>query len=703
MSSESISSAPLREMDDSRRHAVDGGRMRRLGHYAKLAVPPLDRWRFGCATLRSDGCEMEEPASSAVLRAPFGSWPSPLSAHDIAAGLLRLSEPRIDRGAVFWLEGRPSEGGRNVLVRSTRDGDVEECSRRDVSVRSRVHEYGGGAYLAAQGRTFVVEDDAGLRELGRGVLGRPDARYADLALSPDGRWLVAVEEVAGEGTRGEPANRLVGLASSGGRVVVDGDHDFVSSPTFSPDGRSLAWTAWNHPNMPWDESALFVAAWGEGGRPGKPRRIAGGPGESIFQPRFGPDGRLYFVSDRSGWWNLYRFEQGEPRPLCPMAAEFGAPQWVFALSYYDFIDAGTLLCASESAGQSTLSQLDLASGELQAIDLGLTAIEGIRIEHGLACFLGACPVRPPTVYLYELATRRLHALRSSLDWAPDPDWTSRPEALEFRSEGGRTAHAFFYPPRAPGRAGPAGERPPLLVKSHGGPTAVAHPVFDLTIQYWTSRGIAVVDVNYGGSTSFGRAARESLDGQWGVVDVEDCLAAARFLAASGRIDGERMLIRGSSAGGYTTLCALTFHDVFRAGASHYGIGDLEALVRDTHKFESCYTDRLVAPYPQQAALYRERSPIHHVDRLARPVIFFQGLDDLVVPPGQAEAMVAALAKRGVPHAHVVFEGEGHGFRRPESIRTALEYELSFYAQLLGFEADASSSELQIRGGPIGAA
>lgn len=617
--------------------------------------------------------------------------------------MLRLSEPRIDRGAVYWLEGRPSEGGRNVLVRSTRDADLEECSARDTSVRSRVHEYGGGAYLVAQGRSFIVEDGGGLRELGRGPMGRPEARYADLALSPDGRWLVAVEEVAGEGAGGQPANRLVGLTSAGGRIVLDTDHDFVSSPTFSPDSRALAWTAWDHPNMPWDESALFVAAWTEQGRVGKPRRIAGGPGESIFQPRFAPGGRLYFVSDRSGWWNLYRLEQGEPQPLCPMSAEFATAQWVFGLSYYDFVDASTLLCACEYAGRSTLGQLDLASGELQSMELDLTAIEGVRVERGLACFLGASPVRPPTVYLYEIATRRLHALRSSLDRVPDLGRISLPEPLEFPSEGGRTAHAFFYPPQAPGRDGLVGERPPLLVKSHGGPTAVAHPALDLRVQYWTSRGIAVVDVNYGGSTSFGRAAREQLDGQWGVVDVEDCVAAARFLAATGRVDGERMLITGSSAGGYTTLCALTFHDVFRAGASHYGIGDLEALVRDTHKFESCYTERLVAPYPEHAALYRERSPIHHVDRLARPVIFFQGLDDLVVPPDQAEAMVAALTERCVPHAYVVFEGEGHGFRRPESIRTALEGELYFYAQILGFEADVSPSAVRIQGGPVGAA
>jgi dipeptidyl aminopeptidase/acylaminoacyl peptidase len=346
---------------------------------------------------------------------------------------------------------------------------------------------------------------------------------------------------------------------------------------------------------------------------------------------------------------------------------------------------------------ATLGLLDVLSGELRSLALRLTAIEGLRVENGLACFLGASPKRASSVFVYELAANRLHVVRSSLASAPAEERISLPEPIEFPSANGRRAHAFFYPPRAPSRAGLASERPPLLVKSHGGPTGVAHPVLDLRVQYWTSRGFAVVDVNYGGSTSFGRAYRELLDGQWGVVDVEDCVAAARFLAAAGQVDGERMLITGGSAGGFTTLCALTFHDVFRAGASHCGIADLEALARDTHKFESHYTDRLVAPYPQQAELYRERSPIRHVDRLARPVIFFQGLEDRVVPPAQAQAMADALAARDIPHAHVVFEGEGHGFRRARSIRTALEGELYFYSRILGFEADAHPPEVRIVG------
>ena len=638
----------------------------------------------------------ESASQSRPARAPFGSWASPLSAAAIASGGLRLAEPRVDRGAVYWLEGRPDEGGRNVLMRSARDADPEECVGEDANIRSRVHEYGGGAYLVARGRTFVVDDSSGrLCELGRSALGRPEARYGDLALSRDDRTLVAVEEMAGEGAGGEPANRLVSLPLDGGRSVLDSRHDFVSSPTFSPDGRSLAWIAWDHPNMPWDESALYVASWGEGGLAGSPRCVAGQVGESIFQPRFGPDGRLYFVSDRTGWWNLYVLEEGEPRALCPLAAEFGVPQWAFGLSTWDFVDVGTILCARTRDGEAALTKVDVATGEARVLGLGLTAIEGVRVERGLAVFIGASPTRAANVYAYELDARRLHVLRSSLADEPREANISTPEPIDFVTGGGQTAHAFYYGPHAPGIAGLADERPPLIVKSHGGPTGVAHSSLDLRVQYWTSRGFAVVDVNYGGSTSFGRSYRERLDGQWGVVDVEDCVAAARALATQGRVDSDRMLITGGSAGGYTTLCGLTFFDDFRAGASHYGIGDLEALARDTHKFESRYTDRLVAPYPEHAELYRERSPIHHIDRLSCPVIFFQGLEDRVVPPNQAAEMVAALQSRGIAHAHVEFEGEGHGFRQAANIRTALEGELYFYSRVLGFEVDVHPPEVRL--------
>ncbi|MEE3332167.1 MAG: prolyl oligopeptidase family serine peptidase, partial [Myxococcota bacterium] len=578
----------------------------------------------------------------------------------------------------------------------------------------RVHEYGGGAYLAQAGRVFVVDDaNGGLREIGdlqppggrALVRDSGSSRFADLALSPDERWLVAVEECEVEDAT-EPVNRLVVFDTRQGAAlprVLDATRDFVSSPTYSLDGNRLAYLGWAHPHMPWDETSLYVLSVGGDGPVAAPRCVAGGSGESLFQPTFGPDGRLYFVSDRSGWWNLYSLgdSDDEPRAVCEMAAEFGAPQWGLGMSRYAFIDAERILCAFERGGISKLGVLDVASGELRPLALPFSYFDSLRVDSGVACFLAASATSPLCIYAYEIADRRLHLIASSegrdveAPASQDANGISSPEAIEFHSEGGREAHAFFSPPRSAEFEGLSGELPPLLVKSHGGPTGVARPVFDPGVQFWTSRGFAVVDVNYGGSTSFGRAYRERLDGNWGIVDVEDCVGAARYLASIGLVDAERMLITGGSAGGYTTLCALTFHDVFRAGASHYGIGDIEALARDTHKFESRYTDRLVAPYPEARERYRERSPVHFADQLSCPVIFFQGLDDLVVPPEQARAMVAALAARKVPHAHVEFEGEGHGFRRAENIQTALEGELYFYSKVLGFGSDVDPAGIRI--------
>jgi dipeptidyl aminopeptidase/acylaminoacyl peptidase len=405
---------------------------------------------------------------------------------------------------------------------------------------------------------------------------------------------------------------------------------------------------------------------------------------------------LTFISDRSGWWNLYQIRGADRslRPLCERAAEFGWPQWVFGMSSYDFIDAGRILCRYGVGGEYRLATLETQSGRLDDIvaGAGLSELGGIQVQGDDACLWGAGPGESGGVYHLSLSKRELSLVRAGLsldgfrlDDRSDSPW-SLPEALEFRSLGGRTAHAFFYPPTSRLAVAPSGDLPPLLVKSHGGPTSATGSALRLAIQYWTSRGIAVVDVNYGGSSGYGREYRERLAGAWGIVDVEDCIAAAHSLAEEGRVDRARLAISGGSAGGYTTLCALTFHDTFAAGASHYGIGDLEALVRDTHKFESRYMDALVGPYPEEIERYRARSPIHHTEQLSCPVIFFQGLEDRVVPPNQAQAMVAALAERGITHAYVPFEGEQHGFRRAENICTALDGELYFYSRVFGFEA-----------------
>ncbi len=634
--------------------------------------------------------------------APFGAWRSPLTSELLVRGALALSQPSLDGGDLAWLEGRPAEGGRQVVVRE-RGGRIQDLSPAGLNVRSRVHEYGGGDYLLRRGVLFFVDfaEPGVFRREAHGVSrvrGTLDgACYADFDLSPDGRWLACVEEEPRAGQ--EPANRLVALElGSGERRVVEAAFDFVSFPRFAPDGRALCYTAWRHPDMPWDATELRVAPWGARGPAGPARTLAGGREESIFQPGFSPAGRLTFVSDRSGWWNLHQLRGDALVALCPRPAEFGLAQWVFGLSTWDFVDERTILCSHGSGGTQRLARLDVESGALHDLALPYAEIHGVRVAGRSACFLGAGPTRPFCVARLDLADGSVSELRSSFALGIDSGLLSPPEAMEYASDG-RRAFAFVYPPRHPGFAAPEGERPPLLVKSHGGPTSATTPSLQLAIQYWTSRGFAVVDVNYGGSTGYGRDYRNLLRGEWGVVDVADCVAAARQLADEGRVDPRRLCITGGSAGGFTTLCALTFHELFAAGASHYGVGDLEALARDTHKFESRYLDRLVGPYPERRDRYVARSPIHHVERLARPVVFFQGLEDRVVPPGQAEAMVAALAARGIPHAYVAFPGEQHGFRRAENIRTALDGELFFYAQIFGFDVESKPEAARVRREP----
>jgi dipeptidyl aminopeptidase/acylaminoacyl peptidase len=628
-----------------------------------------------------------------------GSWPSPITSQRIAAGALRLSQPRIHSGWVYWVEGRPLDGGRQVVVRRelAADGPVEDVTPEATNVRSRVHEYGGGDYCVRDDQIYYVDyADQRIRRCGLAeheaaepqVISGAGASCADMQVSPDGRWLVAVEERPRDNE--EPENCIVAWplfesAPEAHQIRVADGWDFFSFPTFSPDGSELAFTAWRHPHMPWDEAHLLVLGWSSDGPMGDPEHVAGERDESIFQPRYSPDGHLTFVSDRSGWWNLHQLEGSKLRSLCSMRAEFGRAQWVFGMSTYDFITADEILCVYTQSGRDQLARLQLTTSKLVPIDSAFTSFDGIHVEAGQACFLAASERETSGVCSLDLESHRTTRLRVGSTLAVDEAYLSAPEAIEFRSAGGRTAHAFFYPPRNPEAQARPGEKPPLLVKSHGGPTAATRSDLDLRIQYWTSRGIAVVDVNYAGSTGYGRAYRDQLLGQWGVADVEDCTYAALYLAERGDVDRERLAISGGSAGGYTTLCALTFRDEFSAGASHYGIGDLEALVRDTHKFESRYTDNLVAPYPEARAVYVERSPIHFASQLNCPVIFFQGLEDQVVPPNQAEAMVAALARRGIRHAYVAFPGEQHGFRRAENICTALDGELYFYSRVFGFE------------------
>jgi len=555
-----------------------------------------------------------------------------------------------------------------------------------------VHEYGGGDFLVSEGmvyfsnfadqRLYIQEPDGELNP----ITPAEDYRYADGVIDRRRRRLICVrEDHTGRGQ--EAINTLVSIdldAGDAGEVLVSGN-DFYSSPRLSPDSSRLAWLTWNHPNMPWDGTELWVGELEADGSLGRTELVAGSVDESIFQPEWSPDSVLHFISDRTGWWNLYRCVDGRTEPLREMEAEFGWPQWGFGLSQYAFESAHRVICSYAQKGIWHLASLDTATGFLESIETPYTETWGVRASRGRVVFAAGSPSEPPSVVELNLATGQLEMLHRSSDVVLEEGYLSHPEVIEFPTEHELTAHALYYPPQNPHYFAPPSERPPLIVMSHGGPNSSTWTTLRLEVQYWTSRGIAVLDVNYGGSTGYGRAYRERLKGQWGVVDVDDCANGALYLGKRGEVDGDRLAIRGGSAGGYATLCALTFRDVFNAGASYYGVSDLEALAKETHKFESRYLDSLIGPYPERRDLYQERSPIHFADRLSYPVIFFQGLEDKVVPPSQAELMVEALRSKGVPVAYITFEGEQHGFRRAETIKRALDAELYFYSKIFGFD------------------
>ena len=621
--------------------------------------------------------------------APYGSWESPITSDAIVAGTIGLGGARFDGNDIYWLEMRPQEGGRSVIVRRTANGRVEDLTPPPYNARSRVHEYGGGAYTVGEGAIYFTNfSDQRVYRQTDGAAPEPitvDApmRYADFSLVRGTARLMAVRE--DHGAQGEPVNTLVWLDPQKvdtGTVAVRG-YDFFASPHFDAQGTRLAWLSWNHPSMPWDGTELWVARVEEGVLTDA-RRVAGGGEESIFQPEWAPDGVLHFVSDRTGWWNLYRFKDGRVEALCPRNAEFGLPQWVFGMRTYDFQSPNTIICTYREGGRSHLARLDTDKGRLDAIPTPHEELEGIRVRGRQAVYQGGAPERQSELVRIDLVSGETEVLRRSSTLHIERAFLSIPEAIEFGTGSGLTAYAFFYPPKNDLFRAPEGAKPPLLVVSHGGPTAATDTTLTPAIQYWTSRGIAVVDVNYGGSSGYGRAYRERLKGLWGVVDVDDSVHAAKHLIDAGRVDPERVAIRGGSAGGYTTLAALTFTDLFKAGASYYGICDLEVLARDTHKFESRYLDSLIGPYPEKIDLYRNRSPIHFVERLSCPIIFFQGLDDKVVPPNQAELMFQAVRKAGFPTAYLAFQGEGHGFRKAENIKRALDAELYFYGRVFGF-------------------
>jgi dipeptidyl aminopeptidase/acylaminoacyl peptidase len=628
--------------------------------------------------------------------APYGSWRSPITPEFITSLSGIPTEIQISGSDVYWLEMRPQDAGRYVVMRRAADGSINDMTTSDFNVRTRVHEYGGSPF-SVHGEVIYFSNFSDQRLYRQEsdqhpvpITPEPDMkagfRYAECQVTQDGSRIICVHERHEKS--GDVLNELVILPTDGSqlpRTIVSG-HDFFASPRISPDGTQLAWLTWDHPQMPWDGTELWVATLQSDGTLSEIRKVAGGPEESIFQPEWSPEGHLHFISDRTGWWNLYKERDGELIPLAPINADLGEPQWAFGFSRYAFLADGRIACVYNLDGIHHLGLITPDDETIRSLQIPLTSITYLRSNDDSSLyFVGGNFQQFPALLRMDIDTRKIETIYQPPGETIDPGYISVPESIEFPTEDDFSAYALFYPPFNQDYSGPPEELPPLIVFSHGGPTAAARTFLQTIIQYWTSRGIALVDVNYGGSTGYGRAYRERLRGNWGVVDTADCVAAAKYLVEAGRVDGEKLAIRGGSAGGYTTLAVLTFYDLFSAGASYYGVADAEALALDTHKLESRYLDGLIGSYPEAKDLYRQRSPIHFTEQLSCPVILFQGLEDLVVPPSQAELMVEALKAKGLSYAYLAFEGEQHGFRRAETIERCLEAELYFYSRIFGFD------------------
>ena len=633
------------------------------------------------------------------IAAAYGTWPSEITAELMCSSSIGLSQPYLFNREIYWLENRPQEQGRSVIVKLTLPEDlksIDHNQRTEVipahfNCRTQVHEYGGACYLPTEEGVFFVNhlDQQVYKATADSIepLTLQDkTRFADFAYSSERRMLVAVAEIHGK-DRAEPKNTLVSIDIDSGAVTTLAEgHDFYASAVFSADGGSLSWLTWDHPNMPWDGTELWLAEVVDSVSLSGVQKIAGGDTESVFQPQWSPDGELYFVSDRSNWWNIYRHTAEGVQPVCAMDAEFGLPQWVFGMRRYGFADQNTIVTSCSQAGIDNLAVVDLHAGTFTAIPAEYTGFQSIFSAEGLVCYIAQSPTTFPCLYVSAAESLADTAIRVCQSSSIDINAAnfSQGAAISYPTADGGNAHGFYYPPTHVDFQGLAGELPPLIVMIHGGPTSATQNDLSLKIQFWTNRGFAVFDSNYRGSTGFGREYRDALKNNWGVTDVEDCDYGVRYLVSQKLADEKRVAIRGGSAGGFTTLAALALTDTFKAGASLYGVTDLTSLATDTHKFESRYLDSLIGPYPAEKALYESRSPINHADEINCPVIFLQGLDDKVVPPSQAEMMIEVLLKNGVKVAYLPFEGEGHGFRKSDTIIEAFAAELWFYGEVFGF-------------------
>lgn len=620
---------------------------------------------------------------------PCGSWKSPITSDLITSESVTLDQVHIYDGSVYWLERRPMESGRSVIV-SFCDNTTKDMIPPPFNARSRVHEYGGGVYCACDHGIFFVNDaDQDIYRIRdssnpQRITNIENARFADLCFdSRHNRILCVCEDHSNSAT--EPVNSLVSIDVTTGAIsTLHQGYDFYSSPRINQDGSKLAWLSWNHPNMPWDGTELWLADVNENGLLTTPLHVAGSESTSIFQPEWSPEDILYYITDESGWWNLARHDETGSLAVTTQKSEFGLPQWIFGQTTYAFSANNSVICTHITNGIGLLSVIDLDTLEITAVETPQNSFVSICAADSTVCFIAASENTFTQVIRLNTDNFESEVIASSCNTNIEDGYLSRGQSFSFETRHADKAYAIYYPPVNREHEAPEGDLPPLIVLCHGGPTGMADASLDLRKQYWTSRGFAIVDVNYSGSTGYGRNYRNRLNGEWGVRDVEDVCDAANYFADKGIVDKNRLVIKGSSAGGYTVLAALTFHNTFSCGASYYGISNLESLITDTHKFESRYTDRLIGSYPEHRQLYHDRSPVNFVDRISCPVIFFQGMEDRVVPPSQAEKMVAALKNKGIAVSYVSFENEQHGFRHASTIKAALDSELYFYSVILGF-------------------
>lgn len=624
--------------------------------------------------------------------APYGSWKSPITSDLIVGGSISISDVVVADGNIYWIESRPSERGRRSIQKRTPNGVVTEVTPPDFNVRTRVHEYGGSSYTVV-GDTIYFQNFTD-QLLYKHVAGSDPVAittagifYGDFRFDRDRNQMISIQEDHGVSDI-EAVNTIVTLApdgpnADGGNVIISGT-DFVSNPRLSPDGTRIVWLQWNHPSMPWDAAALYMGTVDDAGNVLNPHHVAGGDGSSVFQPEWAPNGELIYVDDKTGWWNFYRYQEGQVEHLLPMEAEFGKPLWVVGMTSYVIVSSERIICTYTQNGVWHIGDLNLKTGDFAKVPTPFTDVTSIAGDGNTVAFVAGSAIAPTALYQHDLTTGETVLIKSASTLNVDPEFLSEPTTIVFPTSEGQVAHAFLYMPKNQDFEAPDGELPPLIVSSHGGPTSQTGSSLQLSFQYWTSRGFAFMDVNYRGSTGYGRPYRDALQDTWGIYDVDDCVYGAQYLVDKGVVDGERLAVRGGSASGYLTLAALTFRDTFKAGCALYGISDLEIMALETHKFESRYLDGLVAPYPAGIDIYKERSPLYHIDQLNTPLILFHGLEDKVVPPNQSELIYEALKAKGVPVAMVLYEGEQHGFRQAVNIKRTLDGELYFYSRIFGF-------------------